>query len=48
MYRTIHETRDKNHAHRLIAMLLLHRGDGVSAVAKMLFCARVSVERWIN
>ena len=44
--KTIHKTRDKNHARRLTAML--HRGDKVSDVAKMLCCARSSVGRWIN
>lgn len=46
--KTIHKTRDKNHARRLTAMLMLHRGDKVSDVAKTLCCARSSLGRWIN
>lgn len=48
MQKTIHKTRDKNHARRLIAMLMLHRGDRVSDVARMHCCARSSIGRWIN
>jgi len=48
MQKTIHKTRDKNHARRLTAMLMLHRGDRVSDVARTLCCARSSVGRWIN
>lgn len=48
MQKMIHKTRDKNHARRLTAMLMLHRGDRVSDVARTLCCARSSVGRWIN
>lgn len=48
MHKTIHKTRDKNHARRLTAMLMLHRGDRVSDVASTLCCARSSDGRWIN
>lgn len=48
MQKTIHKTRDKNHARRLTALLMLHRGDRVSDVARTLCCARSSVGRWIN
>ncbi len=48
MQTTIHKTRDKNHARRLTAMLMLHRGDRVSDVARTLCCSRSSVGRWIN
>jgi len=48
MQKTIHKTRDKNHARRLTAMLMLHRGDRVSDVARTLCCARSSVGRGIN
>ncbi|PRD16947.1 IS630 family transposase [Pantoea coffeiphila] len=48
MQKTIHKTPDKNHARRLIAMLMLHRGECVSHVARTLCCARSSVGRWIN
>ena len=48
MQKTIHKTKDKNHARRLTAMLMLHRGDTVSYVARTLCCARSSIGRWIN
>lgn len=48
MQKTIHKTRDKNQTRRLTAMLMLHRGDRVSDVARTLCCARSSVGRWIN
>ncbi|MBG6240370.1 MAG: IS630 family transposase [Candidatus Symbiopectobacterium sp. Clec_Harlan] len=48
MKKTIHKTRDKNHARRLTAILMLHRGERVSDVARMLCCARSSIGRWIN
>lgn len=41
-------TCDKNHARRLIAMLLLHQGMTVTDVARILCAARSSVGRWIN
>ncbi|ENT2358786.1 DUF4942 domain-containing protein [Salmonella enterica] len=44
----MHKTHDKNYARRLTAMLMLHRGDCVSDVARTLCCARSSVGRWIN
>lgn len=48
MQKTIQKTHDKNYARRLLAMLMLHRGDRVSDVARTLCCARSSVGRWIN
>lgn len=48
MQKNIHRTRDKNYARRLTALLMLHRGDSVSEVARTLCCARSSVGRWIN
>ncbi len=48
MQKTIHKTRGKNHARRLTTMLMLHRGDRVSGVARTLFCARSSVGCWIH
>jgi len=33
MQKAIHKTRDKNHARRLTAMLMLHRGERVSDVS---------------
>ncbi|HBA9710742.1 TPA: IS630 family transposase, partial [Escherichia coli] len=34
MQQAIHKTHDKNYAHRLTAMLMLHRGARVSDVAR--------------
>ena len=48
MQKTIHKTKDKNHAQRLTAMLMLHRGDTVCHVARTLCCARSAIGRWIN
>src|SRR5471030_175115 len=48
MQKTIHKTRDKDHARRLTAILMLHRGERVSYVARTLCCARSSIGRWIN
>lgn len=48
MQKAVHKTRDKNHARRLTAMLMLHRGKRVSFVARTLCCARSSIGRRIN
>ncbi|ENR3556342.1 IS630 family transposase, partial [Salmonella enterica] len=40
------QTHDKNHARRLIAMLMLHQGMTVTDVARLLCAARSSVGRW--
>lgn len=48
MQKTIHKTHDKNYARRLTAMLMLHRSNRVSDVARTPCCARSSVGRWIN
>ena len=48
MRKTIHKTKDKHHARRLTTMLMLHRGDRVSDIARTLCCARSSIGRWIN
>lgn len=48
MQKAIHKTRDKQHARRLTAMLMLHRGDTVTDVARTLCCARSSLGRWIH
>ncbi|AHK21020.1 DDE endonuclease [Yersinia similis] len=48
MEKIVHKTADKNHSRRLIAMLMLHRGESLSYVAKTLCAARSSVGRWIN
>ncbi|MBZ7178444.1 hypothetical protein FMK65_28300 [Klebsiella variicola] len=42
MQKAIHKTRDKNYARRLTAMLMLHRGERVSHVARTLCCTRSS------
>ncbi|KGP41757.1 DDE endonuclease [Morganella morganii] len=44
----VQQTRDKNHACRLTAMLMLHRGYTVTEVSRILCCTRSSVGRWIN
>lgn len=48
MRKAAQQTRDKNHARRIIAMLMLHQGMTVTEVAKMLCAARSSVGRWVN
>jgi transposase len=48
MQKTIHKSKEKNHARRLTAMLMLHRGDTVYPIARMLCCSRSSIGRWIN
>lgn len=48
MQKEIHKTRDKNHARRLMAILMLHDGESVADVASRLCAARSSVGRWIN
>lgn len=44
MLKIIHKTKDKNHARRLTAMLMLHGGDTVSHFARMQ-CAAVPAHR---
>jgi putative transposase len=48
MRKEAQQTRDKNHARRLMAMLMLHQGMTVTEVAKILCAARSSIGRWIN
>jgi putative transposase len=48
MRKEAQQTRDKNHARRLMAMLMLHQGMAVTEVARILCAARSSVGRWIN
>ncbi|WP_133148742.1 helix-turn-helix domain-containing protein, partial [Photorhabdus laumondii] len=48
MKKIIQNTRDKDYARRLMAILMLHRGESVSLVAKTLCASRSSVYRWIN
>ncbi|EEF2249740.1 IS630 family transposase [Salmonella enterica subsp. enterica serovar Infantis] len=48
MRKEAQQTHDKNHARRLIAMLILHQGMTVTDVARLLCAARSSVGRWIN
>lgn len=43
MQKTIHKMRDKNHARRLTAMLMLHRGDSVSMLPER---SVVPVHQW--
>ncbi|ECQ3823173.1 IS630 family transposase [Salmonella enterica] len=48
MRKEAQQTHDKNHARRLIAMLMLHQGMTVTDVARLLCASRSSVGRWIN
>ncbi|EBG2798550.1 DDE endonuclease [Salmonella enterica subsp. enterica serovar Blegdam] len=48
MRKEAQQTYYKNHARRLIAMLMLHQGMTVTDVARLLCAARSSVGRWIN
>lgn len=48
MRKEAQQTHDKNHARRLIAMLMLHQGMTVTDVARLLCAALSSVGRWIN
>ncbi len=48
MRKEIQQTRDKNYARRLTAMLMRPRGMTVADVARLLCAARSSVGRWIN
>ncbi|EAV0844563.1 IS630 family transposase [Salmonella enterica] len=48
MRKEAQQTYDKNHARRLISMLMLHQGMTVTDVARLLCAARSSVGRWIN
>lgn len=48
MRKEAQQTHDKNHARRLVAMLMLHQGMTVTDVARLLCAARSSVGRWIN
>jgi len=48
MHNTIHQTLDKNYARKLTTMLILHRSDRVSDIARTLCCARSFVGRRIN
>ena len=42
------QTHDKNHARRLVVMLMLHQGTTVTDIARLFCDARSSVCRWIN
>ncbi|ECE0472585.1 IS630 family transposase [Salmonella enterica subsp. enterica serovar Glostrup] len=48
MRKEAQQTHDKNHARRLITMLMLHQGMTVTDVARLLCATRSSVSRWIN
>jgi hypothetical protein len=47
MQKAIHKTRDKNHARRLTAMLMLHRGEP-SVMLPEHSAVPAIVGRWIN
>jgi putative transposase len=48
MRKQAQQTRDKNHARRLMAMLMLHQGMTVTEVARILCAARSSLGRWAH
>ncbi len=48
MQKTIHKTKHKNLARLLTTMLMLHRGNTVSHVARTLCCAHSLIGRWMN
>ncbi len=48
MRKQAQQTCDKNHARRLITILMLHQGMAVTEVTHMLCDPRSSVGRWIN
>ncbi|CDM88006.1 conserved protein of unknown function [Xenorhabdus bovienii] len=48
MKKLIQKTQNKDYARRMMALLMLHKGDTVSHVAKTLCASRSSVNRWVN
>ncbi|KDY47776.1 helix-turn-helix domain protein [Escherichia coli 2-460-02_S3_C1] len=48
MQKASQKTHDKNYARRLTAMLMMHRNNRVSDVARTLCCVRTSIKHWIN
>ena len=48
IHKIIHTTRDKEHARRLMAILLLHEGRSVTDVRQITGAARSTIGRWLN
>ncbi len=48
IHKIIHATRDKGHARRLMAILLLHEGRTVTDVHHLTGAARSTIGRWLR
>jgi len=48
IHKIIHATRDKGHARRLMAILLLHEGRTVTEVHHLTGAARSTIGRWLR
>jgi hypothetical protein len=48
IHKIIHATRDKGHARRLMAILLLHKGRTVTDVHHLTGAARSTIGRWLR
>ncbi|HGE8269998.1 TPA: IS630 family transposase [Aeromonas hydrophila] len=48
MHIIIHATRDKGHAHRLMAILLLHKGRSIADVHHLTEAARSAIGHWLR
>ena len=47
IHKIIHATRDKGHARRLMAILLLHEGRTITDVHHLTGAARSTIGRWL-
>ncbi len=48
IHKIIHATRDKGHARRLMAILLLHEGRTITDVHHLTGAARSTIGRWLR
>jgi hypothetical protein len=48
IHKIIHTTRDKGHARRLMAILLLHKGRTITDVDHLTGAARSTIGRWLR
>ncbi len=48
IHKVIHATRDKGHARRLMAILLLHEGRTITEVHHLTCAARSTIGRWLR
>ena len=48
IHKIIHATRDKGHARRLMAILLLHEGRTITDVHRLTGAARSTIGRWLR